>query len=614
MLTKFPRHTAWRSTLLVAVIAILCTTALGGFDIPGTGNLLKDVDSITRLLRVEQLYTTGRWYDNTLIWFAAPDGDELHWTRPLDVIILAITLPFLWIGLELRSALLIGGGMSGPLAGVAFTIALTYLAQRLSMRHSAILVPIATFAQPNLRSVFSWGSADHHHLILLLSCTSLVFVGLALLNDEQDRPGRSRLPLALAAISSALGVWVAVETIIVVILIGACLACMWVAGHRHAIDHLLRYAIWFAAGTATAIAIDPPSNGWLAISYERISTVHLACAGSLILVPATMQVMARLGMVSTPGRRIFAGAAISTAIGLGLLGLFPGLAASPTELFGPRVKQILFDTNSGFVPLGDIHSIYDVAGLVWHLGSVAIATGTLAVLVKRSDTTARIPLAGVAAAMLLLAIASIVAHNRWSASAQVLAVLPVVWLATREYEIAKGRILLACAQTVLVIAGPFLVVLAIFLLDPPSERKGGVPVPYASLRACEWHELAGFWQSDVDAPSARPIILGPLFDGPQIAWHTGLRVVGAPYGDVQSTIDTADAFSSTDFSIMHDVIVRRGISHVAVCAYQPDDVQRTGNQTAEEHLRNGDNVPNWLQPVEAPEEISRLYRLYRFTP
>lgn len=46
-----------------------------------------------RLLRVERLIETGAWFDHTIPRSNAPYGETLHWTRPLDVLLVAGAAP-----------------------------------------------------------------------------------------------------------------------------------------------------------------------------------------------------------------------------------------------------------------------------------------------------------------------------------------------------------------------------------------------------------------------------------------------------------------------------------------------------------------------------------------
>ena len=47
-----------------------------------------DPDGWVRLLRVRQWWQEGGWYAALLPQLSAPDGLSLHWTRPLDILIL----------------------------------------------------------------------------------------------------------------------------------------------------------------------------------------------------------------------------------------------------------------------------------------------------------------------------------------------------------------------------------------------------------------------------------------------------------------------------------------------------------------------------------------------
>ena len=50
---------------------------------------LFDSDSYMRLVRVRNLMAGGDWHDRTIPRANAPYGHSLHWTRPLDVLLVA---------------------------------------------------------------------------------------------------------------------------------------------------------------------------------------------------------------------------------------------------------------------------------------------------------------------------------------------------------------------------------------------------------------------------------------------------------------------------------------------------------------------------------------------
>jgi hypothetical protein len=93
---------------------------LGG-TLMSAGNLIGP-DSYMRLVRVTELYETGAWFDITIERSNAPYGDDLHWTRPYDVVVLAgawVLTPFL--GFE--TALFRWGSLVSPIFHVALGVA-----------------------------------------------------------------------------------------------------------------------------------------------------------------------------------------------------------------------------------------------------------------------------------------------------------------------------------------------------------------------------------------------------------------------------------------------------------------------------------------------------------
>src|SRR5919106_1400252 len=75
----------WALLQLTTVIAVF-PEALQGAQI--------DPDGYMRLVRVNVLLDHGNWFDHSIPRSNWPFGETLHWTRPLDVLIIALSLPF----------------------------------------------------------------------------------------------------------------------------------------------------------------------------------------------------------------------------------------------------------------------------------------------------------------------------------------------------------------------------------------------------------------------------------------------------------------------------------------------------------------------------------------
>ena len=91
------------------IVITLAAAALHGMlawqsDLVGGGNL-RDTDAYMRLIRVQELWQTGNWYQTVTSSLGAPDGLSLHWTRPLDILILLPALLLHLGGMAIGSAI-----------------------------------------------------------------------------------------------------------------------------------------------------------------------------------------------------------------------------------------------------------------------------------------------------------------------------------------------------------------------------------------------------------------------------------------------------------------------------------------------------------------------------
>ena len=85
--------TALSVTVVLASVAFVhAVWWLVGDNVVVHGNLADSV-GYARLVRVLRLVETGGWFDSTLPRANWPYGGSLHWTRPLDVILIALALP-----------------------------------------------------------------------------------------------------------------------------------------------------------------------------------------------------------------------------------------------------------------------------------------------------------------------------------------------------------------------------------------------------------------------------------------------------------------------------------------------------------------------------------------
>ena len=88
--TDSPNYIPW--LIVVCLWAALHLALTASVASPVFNGELLGPDGYMRLVRVGELLVTGNWYDVVIERSNAPYGDALHWTRPMDAIILALAL------------------------------------------------------------------------------------------------------------------------------------------------------------------------------------------------------------------------------------------------------------------------------------------------------------------------------------------------------------------------------------------------------------------------------------------------------------------------------------------------------------------------------------------
>ena len=118
--------------------------------------MLPDTDSYMRLIRVEALYMGGGWYDHLVAAFNAPFMGDLHWTRPLDILIILLAAP-LDLFLETKQAIFWAGALVCPLLLLA-SLWLTAWAIKPLVRPGNWLLPVLMLALQT--SILGYGQVD----------------------------------------------------------------------------------------------------------------------------------------------------------------------------------------------------------------------------------------------------------------------------------------------------------------------------------------------------------------------------------------------------------------------------------------------------------------------
>ena len=595
-----PHRSGSSSGLVPALLAGAFVVAVHGlWALAGGGPVLDGAlsgpDSYLRLVRVTVLAETGAWFDPALPRGDAPFGTTLHWSRPLDVLLLGLSAPLLPV-LGFERALFWAGVVIGPLLHLAAALALAWAAKPLLGRWGAALAGGLTAAQPGLVGYAVIGRADHHVLFVLLA--ALAFGGsLRALTTRDSGPGAA---LAAGLVTGA-GLWVGVEALVLAAVQLAVLGLFWCLGHdRH--GRLNRaFTLGLLLAVIVALGIERGTTGW-SIDYDRLSPVHGFLA---LLLAAFWQGPGRLaGRLGPVGR--FTASGVGALIIVGATSwVFPGFAAGPMADVAPDLVAL----SLGHV--AENQGMTDAGRFLGLAGGLLVGGPWAAWRLMGSWRRVETERWGWLLAGLGLVVYGglAIAWLRWTPYLGLMLALPLADLIRRldaafdRREPGVGRALTRTATLAILIIGPLAAGLA---LGGGKEGGGGG----ATDATCRTADLAAI----LDAPPWNDrgrVILGAANIGPELLYRTRHAVVAMPYHRSSEGIrDAIGALTATDTVAARDRLKARQVDLVVLCPGSTGDALLTGDGVAETLYRR---LVEGRGPAWAPEVTPALaggYRLF----
>jgi hypothetical protein len=585
--------------VLLSLLVLILAAANRKDGVALTGDLFGP-DVYMRATRVLQLVQDWHWYDSTIARANAPFGDALHWTRPFDVLMLAIALPLLpFVGAAV--AVHLAAIFVSPILYLV-TLPLLYVAVRpLHDREGQFFLGILFLFQVAIVGQFLVGRGDHHSLLCLLFVVQLG-QALRLLADRAS----TRLAVATGLVT-ALTVWVSPEGLVAAALIQLGLGVWWLLEGPALARRGLGHAAGAVIGIAVALLLERPPAQWLALEYDKISVFHLVLFSMLALfwVVAAGPWHARLV-------RLALGAGGAAVIGAVVLLVFPGAARGPLAALDPRVAEVWFVVISeAQSPIKPDDLGRTLGSLLLNLGPLLVAVPMLVHLVRTTAGAARRQWAwlGLAtAAYTALALDEV----RWlyypqisflaAYAAGLIWVLERLNLRDRPANATPRqalRIVLGRPATVVVFGLAFLGLAALFPQAP-------------NVAASERCDLKGIAKT-LNAPplgDRQRNIMGFNFNTAELIYRTGHAYVATPYHrNAAGILDGYDFFSTTDPDEAWRIARRRDIDLVLFC---PTDrefrmYEKQDGETMFERLRD-QNPPPWLS--EMPIDPALGYLMY----
>jgi len=568
-------------------------------------------DSYMRLVRVTELLETGRWYDSTLLRSNAPYGEDLHWTRPFDLMLLGVAAPLALL-MDWRQSLHVAGVVISPLLQFATAFAFAWASAALFSRKQWVILAAALFLHPAAGSYALAGRADHHVALFLVFMLMLGFTLRAL----SARPDAGR-QAALAGACAGLGLWLSVELILGLAACLTGLTVQWLLTPGTKANRCLGFSLGLWGAVGAAMLIEWPPSALLEPLYDEISVVHFALA-SLVLV-AWLAIWA-LETKGWPGRSL----AFRTLL-LGVTGIvclaafysvFPLFFAGPMATIDPRINPIWHD---GVTEMRDALpiSLKGLEEFLIYLGGGLIALPCCVFFLRRSwgRESAYQWLFLTIAVLAFLIIGTL--HVRFSPYAALVYLFPFGQLLSATFAHADKlesdlrRGLIRGGMISLVLAGPLFLAVPLGKLGKDS-KQGDMAASIAE--SCDFTALAAYLEQPVVHQGQSLTILALLDYGPELLYRTSHRIIAGPYHRNGAGIyDSHEMLATTDPRESQALMTERGVDLVLLCPQRGERAffsNPNGKASLYYRLKDGETF-DWLRPQDLPANLTKQFRLYR---
>lgn len=574
------------------------------------GNLA-DSDGYAHLLRVERLIATGNWFDASLPRANAPFGGSLHWTRPFDVLLIALALPMVPL-LGFAKALYWSGALIGPLLHLATSAALAWAAMPLVGAGAALIAAALTATQFGVLGYATVGHADHHVLLALIAVVAFGFTVRALAASKDGwRPAMA------AGLTLAAGNWVGTEAQIPAALAIAILGLTWVAGSDRAGERNLALALGLFGGLAAATLIERGPARYFAVEYDRLSVVHLTQAAVVATFWAAVASLARRGReLAGPMTRLLA-AVGAAALGLALMRvLYPKILVNPLKDFDPEILRI-FGGVSEYAPIAD------PPHFLLYLGAAVFALPWAAKRLRQEwaggDRWRWLLLIAACLVYVVLALGWI----RWSLYAGLFLLVALADLMLAADASINRRFASPWRAPIKVLAMIALAVgpLALGAVGVFAGEKAAtgppLPMPLAEdPRACPLQPMARFLESPPWSARLRTILASANF-GAELLYRTRHRVVAIIHHRIAAGIlDGVRILGGGNDKEIHALVREREVDLILLCRFGSDDAyfwKGKGDGIFYRRLQRGE-LSSWLREAALPAALKERFRLFEVLP
>ncbi|HMN73823.1 MAG TPA: hypothetical protein PKA55_18330 [Rhodoblastus sp.] len=547
-----------------------------------------DTDDAMRMAQVRDLLTGQGWFDMAQHRLAPPEGSFMHWSRVVDVPLVALMKTF---GLLLAPAQAEAATrLVFPLALLAgLYMAVAHVARLFGGRAVQIAAVGLAFATAPFLAQFVPGRIDHHapQIVLLMLASGAVL-------DALDASRAKAMWVAASCI--ALSLAISLENLPFFVVLAAIPVVAWVVRGAQTAPALRIFALGLIVALPVCFVATVGPARWTNTACDAYSAAHLVAgfAGACALLG--------LGFIgdklATPAPRLAAAVALGLVPLAALALVAPACFGDPFVGLDPLVRAIWLDHVAEVQKLLDLGATRPAAALM--LGApLALALVATLAAAAFSQGVRRARLLALGALIAVGFMTTFWAVRVFSSVAPLAAIGAAVAVVALAHRLAPAGPLRPLLATLFCL--PFAPLSYAFALPGGAQDDG------SRTAAC----LQPSAVAPLDAAPAG-LVLAPIDEGSHLLAFTHHSVVAAPYhrNNAGNRL-SIDVFMASPEEA-RKLAVASGADYLVACPL----MQRTRimAQRAPEGLAAAliaGRVPDWLEPMAIDAKPNAIYRILR---
>lgn len=591
--------------ILIIVICLGSMVTLWGHYVLEGGFL--DTDNYTRIAKLREFWYHGGWFDPVQHRVNPPLGHSTHWTKPLDIILLAgagVLAPVL--GLE--RALYYWGVIVAPLVYVGLAILAPWMCRPLlGMRRDWLATAIFA-TQWSILGGMTIARPDHN--IVMLTCF-MITVGCTF-RVLCLSPNRN-LAIVLG-VATALGVWTSIEFILASALTLAVLGLAWLIRRERMAETGFLMMATATLGIAVAIVLEKGPGRLDEFTLDQISWPFLLVFFLLTLAWGILWLIERSDRLGHPLQRgLSAAAALAGALAVAWM-VSPEIFAGPLSMVDPLYGITRLNKIVEYVPVINLHRyswLTNIGRVIYALLYPSLTVCLALAALIRGDRHERWGLI-----YILIAAGTYLVLNfqamHWGVYTAILSVPVFVRL---------GRDLLAMIEVrTSPIAGMAsrVVLMVVLLFGSPVLGSilmtlGGVGADNVVYRICKYSAVLDTLNDPIGIGASPKRIVAFVDFNPELLYRTSHYVYSVPNHRPQpGYTQTYELMSEADMSAVPRRLGEMNAEYLLICNDKTEGAFYkvvSKARSFHDRLAEGETF-SFLQPVSLPPEASQL-RLYK---